>query len=87
MIIRNEDVKAMTLEIPEGHKHIRGTLMLRDGSEWVFQEATIASLVRAYITLKTHPTRKRIFLKGERLIEVKEDYAQWQLLEAEAQEE
>jgi len=87
MIVRNEDVKELILEVPEGHTHLRLSLVLHDGSEMVFQEATVANLVRAYIALKTHPHKKRIRLKGKRLDLRKEGYAEWQLLEAEAEDE
>ncbi len=60
MIIRNEDIKELTAEIPEGHKHLRTTIIFRDGTEFVFQEATI---------------------KGKRLTEGKDDYAERQLVE------
>jgi hypothetical protein len=81
MIIRNEDVSSVTTEIPEGHRHIWTTIALKDGTELVFQEATIANLVRSYIAVKTHPTAKRSVLRGIRLEERKSDYAEWQLLE------
>ncbi len=81
MIIRNEDIKELTAEIPEGHKHLRTTIIFRDGTEFVFQEATIADLVRAYITVKTHPVMKKMTLKGKRLTEGKDDYAERQLVE------
>ncbi len=81
MIIRNEDVKEISVEIPEGHKHLRTTIVLKDGTDLTFQEATIANLVRAYIMVKTHPTRNRARLRSERLNERKDGYAEWQLLE------
>ncbi len=81
MIIRNEEIKELIAEIPEGHKHLRTTIILEDGTEFTFQEATIANLVRAYITVKTHPVTDRVRLKGGRLSERKEGYAEWQLLE------
>jgi hypothetical protein len=68
-------------EIPEGHKHLRTMIVLQDGTEMVFQEATIANLVRAYIAVKTHPATKKVVLKGKRLTERKEGYAEWQLVE------
>jgi hypothetical protein len=37
--------------------------------------------VRAYITIKTHPTTKKMALKGKRLVERKDGYAEWQLVE------
>jgi hypothetical protein len=81
MIIRNEDIKELVAEIPEGHQHIRTTIVFQDGTEWVLQEATIANLVRAYITVRTHPTIVRVRLEGQRLTETKEGCAEWQLLE------
>lgn len=81
MIIHNEDIKELIMEVPEGHKHLRTRLVLQDGSELVFQEATVANLVRAYITVKTHPVINRIVLKGQRIQERKEGYAEWRLLE------
>jgi hypothetical protein len=83
MIVRNEDVKELVLEVPEGHTHLRLSLSLHDGSEMVLQEATVANLVRAYVALKTHPLKKRVRLIGKRLDQRKEGYAEWQLLEAE----
>ncbi len=83
MFIRNEDIVRVTAEIPEGHRHLRTTVVLADGTELVFQEAAVANIVRAYVGVKTHPVRKRVVLKGERLAERKEGYAEWQLLEEE----
>jgi phage baseplate assembly protein gpV len=83
MIISNEHVKEVTVEIPEGHRHVRTTMVFMDGAEFTFQEATIANLVRAYITVKTHPAKDRVTLKGERLAQRKDGYAEWQLLEEE----
>lgn len=81
MILRNEDIKELITEIPEGHKHLRTTIILQDGSEFVFQEAIIANLVRAYITVKTHPTKNKLVLKGQRLADRKDGYTEWQLVE------
>jgi len=81
VIIANEEVKELTTEIPEGHKHLRTTIVLQDGREFAFQEATIANLVRAYITVKTHPELTRVRLSGRKLVMKKSGYAEWQLLE------
>lgn len=81
MILRNEDIKELIVEIPEGHKHLRTTIILHDSTELIFQEATIANLVRAYTTVKTHPTIKKVNLKGKKIAERKDGYAEWQLLE------
>lgn len=82
-VFRNEDVQSIVVEIPEGHKHIRTTITLVDGTSLTFQEATIANLVRAYITVLTHPTKKRVVLSARLLPTRKEHYAPWQLLEEE----
>jgi hypothetical protein len=81
MQIRNEDIKEVITEIPEGHKHIRTKIVLQDGTELIFQEAAIANLVRAYITIKTHPSKTSVSLKGRELQDRKPGYAEWQLLE------
>jgi hypothetical protein len=81
MIIANEEVKGLIAEIPEGHKHLKTTIALHDGRSFTFQEATIANLVRAYITIKTHPQRAKVRLSGRKLDDRKEGYAEWQLVE------
>ena len=81
MIIRNKDVSQVVVEIPAGHCHLRTTVSLGDGTELVFQEATIANIVRAYVSLKTHPTTTRIVLRGGPVADRKEGFAEWQLLE------
>jgi len=86
MIIRNEDVVEVIAEIPEGHKHLRTTLRLQDGTELVMQEATVANMVRAYVSVKTHPRKVRVTMKGVNLEKRKEGYAEWQLLEEEDNE-
>jgi hypothetical protein len=81
MVVSNDDVKELIVEIPEGHRHIRTTIVFMDGAEFTFQEATIANLVRAYITVKTHPITNRITMRGGKLTNRKDSYAEWQLLE------
>ncbi len=81
MIVANEDVKEVLAEIPEGHRHLRTTVTMQDGTVLTFQEATIANLVRAYVTIKTHPRLTRIRLSGKLLDDRKEGYAAWQLIE------
>lgn len=82
MILANEDVRELIAEIPEGHKHMRTTIMLQDGTNMTFQEATIANLVRAYISIKTHPSLTRVVMKGKILDKRKDGYAEWQLLDS-----
>ncbi len=80
-ILRNEEVTGLVAEIPEGHRHLRTTLTLADGSALTLQEATVAAIVRAYVAIKTDPSRTRVALQGRRLAERKAGYAEWQLLE------
>jgi hypothetical protein len=82
MIVTNAEIKGVVVEIPEGHKHLRTTLVLLDGREFTFQEATMANLVRAYITVKTHPVHTTVRLTGRHLSARKKDFAEWQLLES-----
>lgn len=82
-VFRNEDVQSIIVEIPEGHKHLRTTIVLADGTSFTFQEATIANLVRAYITVLTHPVKQKVVLFGQPLVTRKEGFAPWQILEAE----
>ncbi|MCX7794842.1 MAG: hypothetical protein N2257_10645 [Thermodesulfovibrionales bacterium] len=81
MFLHNEDIKELIIEVPEGHRHLRTRLVLNDGSEIVLQEATVANLVRAYITVKTHPVINRVALKGQKIASRKKGYAEWQLVE------
>lgn len=83
MIIPNEEIMEVVSEIPDGHRHVRTTVIMKGGQEFTFQEATIANLVRAFITVKTHPQKTRIRLKGGKLDSRKESYAEWQLIEEE----
>jgi len=85
MIIRNEEIKSLTAEIPEGHKHLRATIVLNDGTEITFQEAAVANLVRAYITVRTHPVISKVKMENKRLLSRKEGYAEWQLVEQKSQ--
>jgi hypothetical protein len=82
-VIRNRDVAEVVVEAPAGHEHLRASLRLVDGTEWVLQEATLANLVRAYVSLKTHPTLGRVRLVGRAVGDRKPGYAEWQLLEEE----
>ena len=82
MVIRNEDVRELLIQAPEGHAHLRTTMTLQDGTELTFQEATIANLVRAYVSLKTHPKIRSLRLKQVYLEDRKEGFAEWQLLES-----
>ncbi len=81
MNIRNEDIKEVLVEIPEGHRHVRTTISLESGAEVVLQEAALANIVRAFITVKTHPEKSSVRLKGRKSSHRKPGYAEWQLIE------
>jgi hypothetical protein len=81
MDIANEDISEAVVEIPEGHRHVRTRIVLTDGTEIIFREATIANIARAYFTVKTDPRKTSVKLVGRRLPERKEGYAEWQLIE------
>ncbi len=77
------DVLALEVAVPPGHRHLRAVLELRDGREVELQEAALAALVPAYISIKTAPLRQRSRLVGRSLgqDEGKPGFALWQLLE------
>jgi len=80
---RNEDVNKILVGVPEGHKHLRITMKLKNGLTLIFQEATIASILRVYTTVKTHPSIRAQELENTTLTANlrKEGYAIHQLLE------
>ena len=81
MDILNEDIREVLVGIPEGHRHIRTRIVLRDGTELVFREAAMANILRAFVTVKTHPGKTSVRLAGKRLEERKKGFAEWQLTE------
>ena len=80
-VLRTEDVVGLVAEIPEGHRHLRTTLTLADGSALTLQEATVAGIVRAYTAIKTDPVKTRVVMRGRKLAGRKASYAEWQLVE------
>ena len=84
-VLANSDILEVELAAPPGHQHLRAVLRLRNHEELVLQEATLANLVRAYVTVKTHPTLRGVQLVGRKLRQenIKEGFAVWQLLEKE----
>jgi hypothetical protein len=82
-VLANSDVEEITLSVPAGHRHLRAALRLRSGEELLLQEATVAALVRAYVTVKTHPVKSGIRLIGRQMEDdgKKPEFASWQLLE------
>ncbi|MBS7645355.1 MAG: hypothetical protein QW569_03090 [Candidatus Bathyarchaeia archaeon] len=84
LILRNRDVNSILIGTPTGHSHIRAIMETRYGTI-ILQEATIANLVRAYITLKTHPKIRSMNLTLNEMDEgeAKPGFAKFQLLERE----
>lgn len=81
-IIHNDDVQRMLVGVPTGHQHVRAALELRDGRCLILQEATIAALVRAYVTVNTHPQTRGVKMVGHMdLPRRKMDFAPYQMVE------
>ncbi len=85
----NECVSRIVAAIPPGHYHIRLLVEFRDGTRIILHEATVAAIVRAYVDIITHPSRRGVILESRRLSksERKPGYAEWQLVEAGGEEE
>ncbi len=83
----NECVEEIVAGVPRGHRHLRLAIRFRDGRTIVLHEATVAAIVRAYVDVVTHPLRSGVRLLGVRLEERKRGYAEWQLLEANLDDE
>jgi hypothetical protein len=79
-IYKNSDIKSLSMGVPAGHRHIRTSIETPDGVI-VLQEATVAAIVRAYTTIKTHPVTNSIKLTGQELTDTKKGYASFQLME------
>ncbi len=82
-VLANTDIAEILVATPPGHQHLRTTIKLQSGEEIVLQEATVANLVRAYVSIKTHPQKSSCRRLGTDLTnaERKAEYASWQLLE------
>ena len=86
MIIKNNEIDSVLLAVPEGHGHLRLVLRTKGGEAIVLQEAAVAAMVRAYVTIKTQPKMKAIKLISTRPDGLKEGYAADQLIEYAADE-
>ena len=87
-VYRNEDVSKVIAFIPRGHRHIRLLVEFKD-EVIVLQEATVAGIVRAYLSVLLHPQRKAIELVQRKLSksERKQGYAEYQLVEVDKRDE
>ena len=88
-VILNEDVSRVLIGVPEGHKHLRICLELKATCTLVFQEATVANILRVYTTVKTHPSvqARELEMKSLTAEQRKEGYATHQLLETPKKDE
>jgi len=82
-VIQNQDIKRVLIGTPKNHKHLRICIELKNGTNLVFQEATIANISRAYVTLKTHPhiRAQELEMKTANVEQLKEGHTKYQLLE------
>lgn len=85
-IFPNSDIAKIKIGIPDGHEHIRTLIETIHGEKFIFQEATIANIVRAYTTIKTHPQKKALELEQIKISDKKEGYADYQLIEKDKDE-
>jgi len=83
IVYRNEDIKRVIAFIPPGHMHVRVLIETKD-KIIVFQEATIAGIIRAYVNVGMHPYRKALELQCTRLGKDsrKIGFAEYQLIES-----
>lgn len=78
----NSGVRRILYGVPRGRLHGRLVIEFEDGSILVLSEATVANIVRAYITVLTHPLVEAVELVKRRLVERKKGYAEYQLVES-----
>jgi hypothetical protein len=86
LLLRNRHVARVVVGIPDGHEHIRARIESDGGDVITLQEATLAALVRAYLSVSTHPQRKAVELRSMAVEESKEGFAMHQLMEVPSEE-
>lgn len=80
-VYRNSDIVKIAAFIPPCHRHLRLVLIAKD-QVIVLHEATVAAIVRAYIDITTHPTRRAVEYEQVKLGGLKKPgYADHQLIE------
>lgn len=82
IIVRNEDVERIQVFIPRGHRHVRLAVRLRCGRVIVFQHATVDGIIRAFLSVSLHPTRRGAELVGGVVEGRKPGFAKYQLIES-----
>lgn len=87
LLLRNRHVARVIVGIPDGHDQIRARIESDGGDVITLQEATLAALVRAYLSVSTHPQRKAVELRSMAVEESKEGFARHQLMEVPSEED
>ncbi len=84
----NESVSRIIAFIPPQHHHLRLVIELPD-QVIVLHEATVAAIVRAYISIATHPTRRAVEMVQQNVPKDRRKlgYAKWQLVEVNSSED
>jgi len=88
-VMKTSDVVRIVAFIPPGHRHTRILVELESGEKLIFQQATIDGIIRAYVSVALHPSRKACELTLRHLTtkERKEGFARWQLIESNRSED
>lgn len=80
-VYRNDEVKCIIAGIPRGHKHLRLIMIFKD-QVIILHEATVAAIVRAFVNIVLHPTKKAILFFKRNVSSVKKPgYADVQQIE------
>ena len=85
-IFSNADIIRLVAGIPRNHHHIRMSIETVDHERIVFQEATLAAISRAYLSILLHPEKRVTQLLLEE-IQGKLGYASPQLQESDMNED
>ncbi|MDZ7263437.1 MAG: hypothetical protein ONB16_02550 [candidate division KSB1 bacterium] len=80
--LSTKDVDRLLFGVPTDHKHCRLALITTRDECFILSEALVAAIVRAYVSLKTHPQLKTIEMNSSRSSWPKADFADYQLLES-----
>lgn len=88
-VMKTSDVVRVIAFIPQGHRHTRILVELGSGEKLIFQQATVDSIIRAYVSVALHPSRKacELTLKHLSTKERKGGFAKWQLVESDRSED
>ena len=78
------EVEQIVFGIPENHKHCRLMIKTNQNQTFIFSEALVAAIVRSYVSVKTHPTRRAIKMAQKIIAKPKDDFATYQLIETTA---